>query len=86
MYWGLEPWLRGLQKPQARRFVNLFEVSVYRSAKWEQAETKRSLRERTHHHSSDRLARDVGHFDPNLATKLRSAKPSAKIPAAAPSG
>lgn len=42
-------------------------------------------RERTHHHSGDRLAGDVGHLDRNLATKRSSVKPAAKIPAAAPS-
>lgn len=46
-----------------------------------------SPRDCTHHHGSDRLARDIGHLDdPNLATKYRSEKPAAKIPAAAPSG
>lgn len=46
---------------------------------------RRSPRERTHHHGGDRLARDVGHLDPNLVTRYRSVKPAAKIPAAAPS-
>jgi hypothetical protein len=32
------------------------------------SKTRRSLRKRTHHHGSDRLARDVGHLDLNLAT------------------
>lgn len=45
----------------------------------------RGARERTHHHGGDRLARDVGHLDPNLETRRSSAKPAAKIPAAAPS-
>lgn len=31
----------------------------------EQAGARRSPRERTHHHGSDRLARDVGHGDPD---------------------
>lgn len=42
-------------------------------------------RERTHHHSGDRLAGDVGHLDRSLVTKHSSVKPAAKIPAAAPS-
>lgn len=45
----------------------------------------RGARERTHHHGGDRLARDVGHLDPNLETKPSSGKPAAKIPTAAPS-
>lgn len=75
----------GLQETRARRFVNVFEVSVYPSAKWGQAKTRRSPRETTHHHGGDRLARDVGHLDPNLVTKHRSVKPAAKIPKASPS-
>lgn len=75
----------GLQEPRVRRFVNLFGVSVCRSAKWGQAKTRRSPRERTHHHGGDRLARDVGHLDPNLGTKYRSAGPAAKVSVAAPS-
>ena len=53
--------------------------------KWGLAKTRRSPRERTHHHGGDRLARDVGHLDPKLVTKRSLEKPSAKIPAAAPS-
>lgn len=73
-------------EPWVRRFANLYGVSVYRSAKWEQAKRRRSPRESTHHHGRDRLARDVGHLDPNLAAKYRSAKPAVQFPATAPSG
>ena len=79
-----ELWLQVCKSP-ARRCVNLCGVSVYLSAKWGQAKTRRSPRERTHHHGGDRLARDVGHLDPKLVTKRSLEKPSAKIPAAAPS-
>lgn len=63
-----ELWLQVCQSP-ARRSVNLFEVSVYLSAKWGQAKTRRSPRERTHHHGGDGLARDVGHLDPKLGNQ-----------------
>lgn len=82
--WESELWLQVCKSP-ARRSVNLFGVSVYLSAKWGEAKTRRSPRERTHHHGGDRLARDVGHLDPNLVAKRSLEKPSAKIPAAAPS-
>ncbi|XP_041580264.1 translation initiation factor IF-2-like [Vulpes lagopus] len=40
--------------------------------------------ERTHHHGGDRLARDVGHLDPQPETRRSSGKPAARAPAAAP--
>lgn len=75
----------GLQESRVRRFVNLFGVSIYLSAKWGQAKTRKSPSDRTHHHGGDRLARNVGHLDPNLEAKRRSPKPAARIPVAAPS-
>ena len=63
-----ELWLQVCKSP-ARRSVNLFEVSVYLSAKWGQAKTRRSPRERIHHHGGDGLARDVGHLDPKLGNQ-----------------
>lgn len=40
--------------------------------------------ERTHHHGGDRLARDVGHLDPQPEARRSSGTPAARVPAAAP--